>query len=84
MDLFILQNDSLSVANQALGLSEPLHPLISLLNSSNNPISIHQSGSQVLNFYKISFKPKLTGKVKYGQGYYDLDEGGLLFASPVK
>jgi AraC-like DNA-binding protein len=36
----------------------------------------------VLGFYKISYKPKLFGKLKYGQGYYDFDEGGLLFASP--
>jgi AraC-like DNA-binding protein len=35
-----------------------------------------------LGFYKISYKPKLSGKVKYGQSYYDFDEGGLLFASP--
>lgn len=40
------------------------------------------SGSHVLNFYKISYKPKRTGKLKYGQGYYDFDEGGLLFAAP--
>jgi AraC family transcriptional regulator, transcriptional activator of pobA len=36
----------------------------------------------VLGFYKISYKPKLNGKLKYGQSYYDFDEGGLLFASP--
>lgn len=40
------------------------------------------SGTHVLNFYKISYKPKRTGKLKYGQGYYDFDEGGLLFAAP--
>lgn len=38
--------------------------------------------SHVLRFYKISFKANLTGKLKYGQNYYDFDEGGLLFASP--
>jgi AraC family transcriptional regulator, transcriptional activator of pobA len=30
----------------------------------------------------MSFKPKLGRKIKYGQGYYDFDEGGLLFAAP--
>jgi AraC-like DNA-binding protein len=36
----------------------------------------------VLNFYKISYKPRLSGRIKYGQHYYDFDEGGLLFAAP--
>jgi AraC-like DNA-binding protein len=35
-----------------------------------------------LSFYKISYKPKLSAKLKYGQRYYDFDEGGLLFAAP--
>jgi AraC-like DNA-binding protein len=39
-------------------------------------------GPHVLNYYKISYKPKSGGKLRYGQGYYDFDEGGLLFASP--
>jgi AraC-like DNA-binding protein len=36
----------------------------------------------VLNFYKISYKAKRKGRLRYGQGYYDFDEGGLLFAAP--
>jgi AraC family transcriptional regulator, transcriptional activator of pobA len=36
----------------------------------------------VLGFYKMSFKPSLSGKMRYGQDYYDFDEGGLLFAAP--
>jgi AraC-like DNA-binding protein len=32
--------------------------------------------------YHISYKPGLGGKVRYGQDYYDFDEGGMLFASP--
>ena len=35
-----------------------------------------------MNFYKISYKAKLSGRLRYGQHYYDFDEGGLLFASP--
>ncbi|RYZ55201.1 MAG: helix-turn-helix domain-containing protein, partial [Sphingobacteriales bacterium] len=30
----------------------------------------------------ISYKPKLSGKLRYGQSYYDFDGGGLLFAAP--
>lgn len=75
--------DSLSDAHQALGLPKPKHPLISLIGSANIQAEVNRpSGSHVLNFYKISYKPKFSRKLKYGQDYYDFDEGGLLFASP--
>jgi AraC family transcriptional regulator, transcriptional activator of pobA len=75
--------DSLSDAHRALGLPKPVHPLISLINSADTQVEFNRpSQSHVLNFYKISYKPKLSGKLKYGQDYYDFDEGGLLFAAP--
>ncbi|HEY5825384.1 MAG TPA: helix-turn-helix transcriptional regulator [Cyclobacteriaceae bacterium] len=79
-----LKFESLSEAHLALGLPAPKHPLISLIN--NNCISSSQLNSphhsHVLNIYKISYKPKLSGKLRYGQGHYDFDEGGLMFAAP--
>lgn len=79
-----LKFDSLSDAHQALGLPKPKHPLISLIGSANVPGEIRRpTGSHVLNFYKISYKTSHSGgKLKYGQHYYDFNEGGLLFASP--
>jgi len=75
--------DSLSNVHQALGLPKPVHPLITLINGSNTEVEIRRpSGSHVLKFHKISYKLKLSGKLKYGQDYYDFDEGGLLFAAP--
>lgn len=76
-----LRFKSLSHAHQALGLPKPLHPLISLINGAHMPATA-PAQSHVLAFYKISYKPMLGGKLKYGQGYYDFDEGGLLFAAP--
>lgn len=74
---------TLSDAHRAFGLPQPKHPLISLINGAPSWSDILQpSQPHVLGFYKISYKPKLGGKLKYGQGYYDFDEGGLLFASP--
>lgn len=74
---------TLSEAHTALGFPKPKHPLISLLRNVNNRVpGTLQSGSHVLNFYKISYKPSAKGKLKYGQSYYDFDEGGLLFAAP--
>jgi len=75
--------DSLSAIHQAFGLGKPLHPLITLVNGSKSAVERRPpSGSHVLKFYKITYKLKLSGKLKYGQDYYDFDEGGLLFAAP--
>lgn len=38
--------------------------------------------SFVAGFYKITFVTQLGGKFRYGQGYYDFDEGSLLFTAP--
>jgi AraC family transcriptional regulator, transcriptional activator of pobA len=77
------QFKSISEAHRAFGLPKPAHPLISLINGASSSGDIHPpSGSHVLNFYKVSYKPRLGGKLKYGQHHYDFDEGGLLFASP--
>lgn len=75
--------ETLSDAHRIFGLPQPKHPLISMINAAPSWSDLqHPSGHHVLGFYKISYKPKLGGKLKYGQGYYDFDEGGLLFASP--
>ena len=74
---------SLSDIHRAFGLPAPAHPLISLIDGATNRMIISNLPySHVLSFYKISYKPRLGGKLKYGQGHYDFDEGGLLFAAP--
>jgi AraC-like DNA-binding protein len=75
--------ESLSDVHRAFGLPAPAHPLISLIDAATNKLIANSlPTSHVLNFYKISYKPRLSGKLKYGQGHYDFDEGGLLFAAP--
>jgi AraC-like DNA-binding protein len=75
--------ESLSDMHRVLGLPKPLHPMISLVENKNNTINLTKlPGSFIHGFYKISLKYYLTGKIKYGQGYYDFDEGGLLFKAP--
>ncbi len=75
--------ESLSEGHRAMGLPKPLHPLISLINGAVVQAEICKpSGPHVLHFYKISYKPRLGGRLRYGQDYYDFDEGGLMFASP--
>ncbi len=73
-----LKFDSISAAHQAFGLPRPLHPLISLVNTSGLTGNVvRPSGSHLLNFYKISLRSTLGGSLKYGQGHYDFTEGGI-------
>ena len=74
---------SISQLSRILGLPAPLHPLIAVVDYRNVPIEMFPRGQKVsLDFYKISFKPTFTGHIKYGQGYYDFEEGGLAFLKP--
>jgi len=75
--------ESLSDLHRMMGLPKPLHPLISLVENKDNEIdSSKLPHSFIYNFYKISYKKNLSGKLKYGQGFYDFDEGGLFFKAP--
>jgi len=75
--------NSLSQLHKAMGLPAPLHPLISIINYGEAEFDPDDlEGGIILNFYKISFKTKFSGKLKYGQGFYDFEEGGMSFVAP--
>ncbi|RFM34061.1 helix-turn-helix domain-containing protein [Chitinophaga silvisoli] len=75
--------NSIADVHRLFSLPNPQHPLISLINNVEGQLNLHQlPDPHVLHFYKISYKSKLSGKMGYGQGYYDFDEGGLMFAAP--
>ena len=58
-----------------------MHPLFSIFEFAAPKNNVHHL-TMVPNFYLISYKTNLKGKLKYGQDYYDFDEGGMLFISP--
>jgi len=75
--------DSIAEIHRMLGLAGPVHPLISLLDSTKHLVNLDRlPKSYISGFYKISFVTDLAGKFKYGQGYYDFEEGSLLFTAP--
>lgn len=75
--------DSLSRLHKALDMPAPMHPLVSLINNAEGTIPLERlPNPHILNFYKISYKMNFQGKFKYGQHYYDFDEGGMFFVSP--
>lgn len=74
---------SLSELHKAMELPSPLHPLIGLINYGEaifDPRDYEQG--IILDFYKISFKTDFNGKIRYGQGFYDFEEGGMSFVAP--
>jgi len=75
--------NSVSELNHALGLPKPLHPLISLnYYKDMRPEWNSIEGGMIMNLYKISYKTNFTGRFKYGQHFYDFNEGGMCFISP--
>ena len=74
---------SISQLVRELELPSLLHPLIALVDYNNASIEKFPKGQKIsLDFYKVGFKPTFKGKIKYGQGYYDFEEGGLAFLKP--
>jgi len=75
--------NSISEMHSFLGLPKPFHPLVSLVDFGAIETALRKlPPSYMFNFYKISYTRKFQGKMKYGQNYYDFDEGGMIFISP--
>lgn len=75
---------SISESHEAFGLPKPQHPLISLVHFNKaNPFNTEMAPIyDVLDFYKITFITQNSGRLKYGQDYYDYNEGSMLFTAP--
>ncbi|WP_336703426.1 AraC family transcriptional regulator [Chryseobacterium indologenes] len=69
--------------HRSRGLPPPEHPLISVIDYKEvkRPADIGEF-NWMLDFYQISLKIGMNGKLKYGQQEYDFDEGTLFFISP--
>lgn len=75
--------NSLSRLHKALDMPAPMHPLVSVINNAEGAIPLEKlPNPHILSFYKISYKMNFQGKFKYGQHYYDFDEGGMFFVTP--
>ncbi|MEC5174076.1 helix-turn-helix transcriptional regulator [Chryseobacterium nepalense] len=79
----IFHINSISQLIRLLELPAPLHPMIALVDYRKVSMETFPRGQKIsLDFYKISFKTAFTGQIKYGQGYYDFEEGGMAFLKP--
>ncbi|RYE23096.1 MAG: AraC family transcriptional regulator [Sphingobacteriaceae bacterium] len=79
----LLTFDSISQLMCRLDLPGPQHPLVAIVNYDTAKFSLADAGNKfLLQFYKITFKTSFKGQVRYGQGYYDFEEGGMAFLAP--
>lgn len=79
----VVKLESVTEIHRLLGIPGPAHPLITLLDTRDERINLSRLPvSYVTTLYKISFIEKLGGKFRYGQGYYDFDEGSMVFTAP--
>jgi len=75
--------NSILQLHELLGFEKPTHPLISINHKVNMVLDdVLLNQHFLFNFYKISYKRTLKGKMGYGQGYYDFSEGGMIFTAP--
>ncbi|WP_185287827.1 AraC family transcriptional regulator [Chryseobacterium lactis] len=75
---------SISALHQFLGLKKPSNPLISVFNFDDVKLQQDTILSTVItDFYVVALKKECVGgKCKYGQQYYDFDEGIMYFIAP--
>lgn len=75
---------SISDLHQFLGLKKPSNPLISVFNFDGMKLESATILSAVTtDFYVIALKKDCAGgKCRYGQQYYDFDEGIMYFIAP--
>lgn len=75
---------SISALHQFLGLNKPSNPLISVFNFDDVKLEPETILNAVAtDFYVVALKKECAGgKCKYGQQYYDFDEGIMYFIAP--
>ncbi|MBE9462337.1 helix-turn-helix domain-containing protein [Dyadobacter subterraneus] len=74
---------SIQELHRTLELPKPEHPLVSVINFEDiKCYSEDYLRSVSYNFYCISIKRNFKGKMKYGQNYYDYDDGIMTFFAP--
>lgn len=75
---------SISAIHQFLGLRKPSNPLISVFDFDDVNLEEETILSSITtDFYVIALKKDCAGgKCRYGQNYYDFEEGIMYFISP--
>jgi len=75
---------SISEQHRMLALPKPFHPLVSVFRLEDLNYDAAPADAPLLrvDLYCISLKRNVKGKIRYGQGTYDFDEGVMIFTAP--
>lgn len=75
--------NSVSELHSLLKLKRPTNPLVSVINVADVDMEkVQITKPVVFNFYVVNIKQNCEGKIKYGQQYYDFNEGVMSFVAP--
>lgn len=79
----LVKISSISMLHQILGLKKPFNPLISVFDFKDIKRTTDLLQNAITtDFYGIAIKEECTGKFKYGQQYYDFNDGMMYFTAP--
>ncbi len=74
---------SIAEFHQMKGVPAPHHPLISVIDYGEMVcMQASEPATYLFDFYNISIKRGINGKMKYGQQQYDFDNGVMFFLAP--
>lgn len=74
--------NSVSELHSFLNIKKPTHPLVSVIKLDDLAFKSTDEIQLIYNFYTINLKKNFDGKIKYGQKYYDFDDGTMTFIAP--
>lgn len=75
--------NSISDLHKLISVPRPEHPSVSVVNSADAVFTKSDVWEKfTLSFYCIAMKKYCTAKMRYGQQYYDFDDGIMTFTAP--
>jgi AraC family transcriptional activator of pobA len=75
--------NSISELHRIFSLPKPEHPLVSIIDlKQTHSIANEIADSIVFNFYSVWLEKDASTKLRYGQQYFDFEEGSMIFIAP--
>src|SRR6202012_415172 len=76
--------NSITELHRRFSLPTPEHPLVSVIDLKDMRIKKSETTttSVAFNFYSVWLEDDVQGKIRYGQSYFDFDEGKMIFIAP--
>ena len=76
--------NSITELHRRFSLPAPEHPLVSVIDLKDMRINIGETSATkvAFNFYSVWLEDDVQGKIRYGQSYFDFDEGKMIFIAP--